>query len=79
MANFSERRKMLALRCSFTGDKNLSFQQDLRGIQLALVVLSTNNWNVLKHHCQAVLEAVDAATPGSFHVVQLGSLPYGEA
>jgi len=31
-----------------TGDKNLSYQQNLRGMRLAVVVLSTNNWNVLK-------------------------------
>lgn len=55
-----------------TGDKNLSFQQDLRGMELALVVLSTNNWNVLKHSPGPVAEAVDTATPGSFQVVRLG-------
>jgi hypothetical protein len=31
-----------------TGDKNLSYQQNLKGRTLALVVLSTNNWNVIK-------------------------------
>jgi hypothetical protein len=56
-----------------TGDKNLSFQQDLRDMELALVVLSTNNWNVVKHNPQLVVEAVDAAKPGSFQVVKLGS------
>jgi hypothetical protein len=55
-----------------TGDKNLSFQQDLRGMELALVVLSTNNFNVLKHDPRPVLAAVDAAKPGSFQVVKLG-------
>jgi predicted nuclease of predicted toxin-antitoxin system len=37
-----------------TGDKNLSFQQNLRETELALVVLSTNNWNVLKHNPRPV-------------------------
>jgi predicted nuclease of predicted toxin-antitoxin system len=31
-----------------TCDKNLSYQQNLRGRKLALIVLSTNNWNILK-------------------------------
>jgi hypothetical protein len=31
----------------------------------------TNNWNVLKHNSRPVVEAVDAATPGSFQVVEL--------
>ncbi len=30
-----------------TGDKNLSYQQNLAGREIALVVLSTNNWNVI--------------------------------
>ncbi len=55
-----------------TGDKNLSFQQDLRGMELALVVLSTNNWNVVKHNFQLVVEAVDAPKPGSCQVGKLG-------
>jgi hypothetical protein len=54
-----------------TGDKNISSQQNLRGMQLALVVLSTNNWNVLKHNPRPVAEAVAAAEPGSFQVVRL--------
>jgi hypothetical protein len=54
-----------------TGDKNISSQQNLRGMTLALVVLSTNNWNVLKHNPRPVAEAVDAAEPGSFQVVRL--------
>jgi hypothetical protein len=54
-----------------TGDKNLSSQQNLRGRELALVVLSTNNWNVLKHCPHLLVEAIDAAEPGSFQVVTL--------
>jgi hypothetical protein len=52
-----------------TGDKNLSYQQNLKHRTLALVILSTNNWNIIKLHTQAVLAAVNAATPGSFRVV----------
>jgi hypothetical protein len=54
-----------------TGDKNLSSQQNLEGRDLALVVLSTNNWNVLKHNPRPVAEAVDAARLGSFQVVMI--------
>jgi predicted nuclease of predicted toxin-antitoxin system len=52
-----------------TCDKNLSYQQNLHGMQLALVVLSTNNWNVLKRNPGPVVAAVEAATPGSFRFV----------
>jgi hypothetical protein len=60
-----------------TGDKNLSFQQNLQLVELALVVLSTNNWNVLKHKSQLVLGAVDAAKPGSVQIVSFEAPPGG--
>ncbi len=49
-----------------TGDKNLSYQQNLRGRKLALIVLPTIDWNVLKLNPAAVAAAIDRATPGSF-------------
>lgn len=60
-----------------TGDKNLSFQQNLRLVELALVVLSTNNWNILKHKSYLVLEAVDAAKRGSVQIVSFEAAPGG--
>jgi predicted nuclease of predicted toxin-antitoxin system len=56
-----------------TADKNLSSQQNLRGVELAVVVLSTNNWNVLRHNPRPFVDAEDIAKPGSFHVVTLES------
>jgi predicted nuclease of predicted toxin-antitoxin system len=52
-----------------TGDKNLSYQQNLQGRTLALIVLETNNWNVLKLNLSSVSNAVNAAKPGSFQLV----------
>ena len=49
-----------------TADKNLSYQQNLAGRKLALVVLPTIDWNVLKLDPAPVSAAVDRATPGSF-------------
>ena len=54
-----------------TGDKNLSYQQNLQGRNLALVVLSTNNWKVIKENTTPIVEAVNTAKPGSFQVVTL--------
>jgi predicted nuclease of predicted toxin-antitoxin system len=56
-----------------TCDQNISYQQNLQGRQLGLVVLSTNNWNVLKHNLQPVVEAVNAAARGSFQFVRITS------
>jgi hypothetical protein len=55
-----------------TCDKNLSYQQNLSGRRLALVVLSTNNWNRLKLNLSPVIAAVDSASEGSFQYVEIG-------
>jgi predicted nuclease of predicted toxin-antitoxin system len=53
-----------------TADQNLSYQQNMTGRQLALVVLSTNNWNILKLNPERVLICVDRAATGSFELVK---------
>lgn len=60
-----------------TGDKNLSYQQNLKDRKLALVVLPTIDWGTLKSSpvtLQAIGDAVDRSKPGSFRAV-LSSLP----
>jgi hypothetical protein len=54
-----------------TGDKNISYQQNLNVRQIALIVLSTNNWNVVKHRTASIVEAVGEMQPGSFLFLQL--------
>ena len=54
-----------------TCDQNLSYQQNLRGRQLSLVVLSTNNWNHLKRDLDPVIAAVNEAQPGSFQFIKI--------
>lgn len=58
-----------------TGDKNLSYQQNLTGRKLALIVLSTNDWPTIRQAPQRVSYAVDAALPGSFQEVQFDPPP----
>ena len=53
-----------------TGDKNLSYQQNLSHRKLALIVLDTNDWNVIKLNTSPVLVALDRVTPGSFQIVR---------
>jgi hypothetical protein len=52
-----------------TGDKNLSYQQNLRGRKLALIVLSTNRWKIIKENIAPIIQALVSATPGSFQTV----------
>lgn len=55
-----------------TADQELSYQQNLTGRKIAVLVLSTNNWGVVKQHVAGITEAIDAATPDSFAFVNIG-------
>lgn len=55
-----------------TGDKNLAYQQNLEDRKLALVVLGTTRWSILKRSpamLSDIAAAVDRAQPGSFEVL----------
>lgn len=52
-------------------DKNIRYQQNLEGRRIALVVLSTPRWPVVKRHVGKIVAAVTAATPGSYFEVEL--------
>ena len=54
-----------------TTDKNIRFQQNLVGRKIAVVVLGQQQWPRLRPHIQRVIEAVNAATPGSFAEVDI--------
>jgi hypothetical protein len=54
-----------------TTDKNLRYQQNLAGRKIAIVVLGQQQWPHLRAHIQLVIEAVDAATPGSFALLEI--------
>jgi len=54
-----------------TTDKNLSYQQNLAGRQLAVVVLGKGRWSLIKPHVAQIVAAVNAATPGSLAEVEI--------
>ena len=49
-----------------TTDKNIRYQQNLARRKIAIVVLGTSRWPVLRFHVHRVVTAVTAATPGSY-------------
>lgn len=55
-----------------TCDQSISYQQNLAGLQLALVALDTNYWPTLRENTAPVVQAVNAARPGSFQTVSIG-------
>lgn len=48
-----------------TTDKNMQYQQNLAGRQIAIVVLGNSQWPVVRFHLDIIAGAVNAATPGS--------------
>ena len=56
-----------------TADRSISYQQNVQATRIALVVLTTNNWPVIREHASAVFEAAFKAE-GS--VVEIVALPH---
>jgi hypothetical protein len=56
-----------------TADKNMRYQQNLAGRRIAIVVLGTPQWPVVKLHLEKIA-AVTAATPGSYTEVKFEPL-----
>ena len=55
-----------------TADQELSYQQNLAGRKIAVLVLSTNNWNVLQANMPEITTAINAAKSGSFAFIDIG-------
>ena len=56
-----------------TTDKNLRYQQNLSGRKVSIVVLGNSPWWLVRKHLDAIIAAVDSATPGSYSEV---AIPY---
>jgi hypothetical protein len=54
-----------------TTDKNIRYQQNLKGRKIAIVVLGNSAWRMVRKHLDRVAAAVDAATPGSYTEVEI--------
>jgi len=58
-----------------TCDQNIKYQQNLTGRQLALVVLGSNIWPIVRDHGATITEKVEAATLGSYDFIEMPLLP----
>jgi hypothetical protein len=54
-----------------TTDKNIQYQQSLTGRRIAVVVLSTPQWPLVRLHTAKIAAAVNAVTPGSYAEVAI--------
>ncbi len=55
-----------------TGDQTLSYEQNLTGRRLAVVVLSTVEWRIVTNFLTKIVAALDGAVPGSLQTVDCG-------
>jgi hypothetical protein len=58
-----------------TTDKNMRYQQNLAGRKIAVVILGRQQWPGLQPYIHLVVEAVNAAQPGSYLEVSLPPVP----
>jgi hypothetical protein len=58
-----------------TTDKNMRYQQNLTGRKIAVIVLGLQQWPSLQPHVRLVVEAINAAVPGSYTEIDLPPEP----
>lgn len=58
-----------------TSDRNIRFQQTLAWRRLALVVLGSNIWPVVRNHGDKIAEAVAQVRPGAYLEVPIALPP----
>lgn len=54
-----------------TSDQNIRHQQNMAGRKLALVVLGSNIWPVVRIHGAEIAARANAVTPGSFAFIEM--------
>lgn len=56
-----------------TGDQTVSYEQNLTGRQIAVVVLSAIEWPIIRHRLLTIQAAIEAAAPGSHQTIECGT------
>ena len=56
-----------------TTDRNLKYQQNVAGRNMAIVVLLTTSWPRISQALPLVVEAINAGTPGTYREVSVSS------
>jgi predicted nuclease of predicted toxin-antitoxin system len=54
-----------------TSDQNIRYQQNLAGRKLALLVLGSNIWPVVRQYSAAITAKADAAKSGSYDFIEM--------
>jgi hypothetical protein len=54
-----------------TADQNIQYQQNLTNRRLALVVLGSNIWPIVRKHEAAIATVVEQAAPRTYHFIEM--------
>ena len=54
-----------------TADQGITYQQSLKGLRMAIVILGKGQWPYIKPVVARVVEAVNAAKPGTVTLVEI--------
>ena len=54
-----------------TTDKNIRYQQNLKGRKIAIAVLGNSAWRMVRIYLDRIAVAVNEATPGSYVEVEI--------
>ncbi len=55
-----------------TADQEICHQQNLDGRRISLLVLSTNNWSVVREQMNRIADAIESVTAGCYVFVDIG-------
>ncbi len=58
-----------------TSDQNIRYQQNLLGRRLALLVLGSNIWPIVRQHSAEITAAVDKVTTGGYVFIEMPHPP----
>jgi hypothetical protein len=54
-----------------TSDQSIRYQQNLTGRKLALIVLGSNIWPLVRKHEASIAAKAEVATPGSYAFIEM--------
>jgi len=55
-----------------TADRQMKDEQNFTGRRISVIYLTAQEWSIISSRVEAILAAIDAATAGSFQVVDCG-------
>jgi hypothetical protein len=54
-----------------TADQNIQYQQNLSGRKIAMVVLGSNRWPLVRNHLNEIVSAVDGSVEGTYAFIEI--------